>query len=142
MDTRFILVRAERPYIQFVAARVISTEKRFVVGGTNGGERDRSQVPGGVVERTTRALLLLGRVVHALTCRESIPLSGSPALPFIGRRGEQGLQMGERGKYQRYRRSFEGAGSSFFPVPAQLNMADRVRGGMFADPHRPCPGPF
>ena len=28
--------------------------------------------------------------------------------------------MGERGKYQRYRRSFEGAGSSFFPVPALL----------------------
>ena len=28
--------------------------------------------------------------------------------------------MGERGKYQRYRRSFEGARSSFFPVPALL----------------------
>ena len=25
-DTRFILVRAEYPYVQFVAARVISTE--------------------------------------------------------------------------------------------------------------------
>ena len=32
-DTRFILVRAERPYVQFVAAaRVISIEK-FVVAG-------------------------------------------------------------------------------------------------------------
>ena len=30
-DTRFILVRAERLYVQFDATRVISTE-RFVVG--------------------------------------------------------------------------------------------------------------
>ena len=43
-DTRFILVRAECLYVQFAAtARVISTE-RFVVGGTNGRESDRSQV--------------------------------------------------------------------------------------------------
>ena len=35
-DTRFILVQAECPYVQFAAAaRVIST-KRFVVGVTNG----------------------------------------------------------------------------------------------------------
>ena len=35
-DTRFILVQAECPYVQFVAtARVIST-KKFVVGVTNG----------------------------------------------------------------------------------------------------------
>ena len=35
-DTRFILVKAESPYVQFVsAARVISTE-RFIVGGING----------------------------------------------------------------------------------------------------------
>ena len=46
-DTRFILVRAECPYVQFVvAARVTSIEK-FVVGVTNGRERDRSQVSGG-----------------------------------------------------------------------------------------------
>ena len=42
-DTRFILVRAECPYVQFVAiARVISTEK-FVVGVTN--RREREKVP-------------------------------------------------------------------------------------------------
>ena len=41
-DIRFILVRAECPYVQSAAvARVISAE-RFVVGGTNGRERDRS----------------------------------------------------------------------------------------------------
>ena len=37
--------------------------KRFVVGGTNGRERDGSQVSGGKVERTPRAWLLLGCVL-------------------------------------------------------------------------------
>ena len=55
-DTRFILVRAECPYVQFVvAARVISTEK-FVVRVTNGRERDRSQVSGEMSERVLREL--------------------------------------------------------------------------------------
>ena len=61
-DTRFILVRVECPYIQFVAAaRVISTEK-FIVGVTNGRERDRSQVSDGKVEWVLRAWLLLSYV--------------------------------------------------------------------------------
>ena len=61
-DTKFILVRAECLYVQFVvAAHVISTE-RFVVGGTNGRERDRSQVSDGKVERVLRAWLLLSYV--------------------------------------------------------------------------------
>ena len=61
-DTRFILVRAECPYVQFTAvARVISTE-RFVVGVTNGRERDRSQVSDGNVEWVLRAWLLLSYV--------------------------------------------------------------------------------
>ena len=56
-DTRFILVRAECPYVQFAAAaRVISTE-RFVVGGTNVLERDRSQVSDGKVERGAESLV-------------------------------------------------------------------------------------
>jgi len=54
-NTRFILVQAEYPYVQFaVVARVISTE-RFIVGGTNGRERDRSQVSDRKVERAERA---------------------------------------------------------------------------------------
>ena len=73
--------------------------------------------------------------------QELIPLVGGPALPFIDQGGE-GLQMGERGKYQGYRRSFEGSGSSFFPAPALYNMADSVRSGVFVDLHRPCPGLF
>ena len=49
-DTMFILVRAECPYVPFItAARVISTEK-FVVGVTNGRERDKSQVSDEKVE--------------------------------------------------------------------------------------------
>ena len=59
----FIMVRAECPYVQFAAAaRVIST-KRFVVGGTNNQERDRSQVSDGKVERVLRAWMLLSCVV-------------------------------------------------------------------------------
>ena len=62
-DTRFILVWAECPYVQFaVAAHVIST-KRFVVRGTNGGERDMSQVSDGKVERVLRGWMLLSYVV-------------------------------------------------------------------------------
>ena len=59
-DTRFILVRVECPYIQFAAAAHAISTKRFVVGGTNGRERDRSQVSDGKVERMPRARLLLG----------------------------------------------------------------------------------
>ena len=57
-DTRFILVRAECPYIQFAAARVICT-KKFVVGGINWRERDGTQVSDGKVERMQNAWLLL-----------------------------------------------------------------------------------
>ena len=61
-DTRFILVRAECPYVQFVAtARVIYTEK-FIIGVTNGRERDNFQVSDGKVEWMPRARLLLSYV--------------------------------------------------------------------------------
>ena len=60
--TRFILVLAECPYVQFMAAaHVISTEK-FVVRVTNGRERDKSQVSDGKVEWMLRAQLLLNYV--------------------------------------------------------------------------------
>ena len=61
----FILVWTECPYIQFMdAAHVISTEK-FVVGVTNGRERDMSQVSDGKVEWALRARLLLSYVLKA-----------------------------------------------------------------------------
>ena len=60
----FILVRTKCPYVQFVAiAYVISTEE-FIVGVTNGQERDRSQVSDGKVERVLRAWLLLSYVLE------------------------------------------------------------------------------
>ena len=61
-DMRFILVRAECPYVQSaIAAHVINTE-RFVVGGTNDRERDMSQVSDRKVKRVLRARLLLSCV--------------------------------------------------------------------------------
>ena len=54
-DIRFILVQAECPFVQSVAAYVISIEKRFVAGGTNDRERDMSQVSDGRVKRKPRA---------------------------------------------------------------------------------------
>ena len=89
-DTRFILVRAECPYVQFaVVARVIST-KRFIVGDTNGQERDRSQVSDGKVEQVLRAQLLLSCVLCGAWCVESIsPLSGVPCPPFYRSRGSR-----------------------------------------------------
>jgi hypothetical protein len=58
-DTRFILVRAECPYVQFAAARVVSTKKMV---GSSGRERDRSRVSEGKVKVMPRVRLLLGCV--------------------------------------------------------------------------------
>ena len=70
-------------------ARVIST-KRFVVGGTNGRERDRSQVSDGKVERALRARLLLSCVLCGAWCVDLIrPLSGVPYPPFYRPRGSR-----------------------------------------------------
>ena len=42
-DTRFILVRVECPYVQFVAASCVISTKNFIVGVTNGRERKMFQ---------------------------------------------------------------------------------------------------
>ena len=98
-DTRFILVRAECPYVQFAAAaHVISTE-RFIVRGTNGQERDRSQVSDGKGERTLRARLLLSYMLCAAWCVELIhPLSGVPCLPFYRSRGSRDYKWEKEGE--------------------------------------------
>ena len=76
-DTRFILVRAECLYVQFAAAAHVINTERFVVGGTNGRERDKSQVYDGKVEHVLRARLLLSCVLCGAWCVELIrPLSG------------------------------------------------------------------
>ena len=82
-DTRFILVWAKCPYVQFAAAAHVIRTERFVVGSTNGRERDRSQVSDGKVKRTLRAQLLLSCVLCGAWCVGLIhPLSGVPYLPF------------------------------------------------------------
>ena len=58
----------------------------FIVGGTNGRERDRSQVFDGKVEKTPRARLLLGCVLKMID-QKSVLLVGCPALPFIDQGG-------------------------------------------------------
>ena len=85
-DTTFILVRTECPYVQFVAAACIIRTERFVIGDTNGRERDRSQVSDEKVERMLRARSLLGCMSDVL-CVELIsqkvgPFSGVPYPPF------------------------------------------------------------
>ena len=99
-DTRFILVRAKCPYVQFVAACIISTE-RFIVGATNGRERDMSQVSDGKVETIPRARLLLSYVLCDVLCIELIrPLSGVSCPPFYRPRGA-GITDGRKRKNQR-----------------------------------------
>ena len=67
-DTRFILVWVECPYVQFAAAAHVISTKRFVVGVTNGRERDMYQVSVGKVERTLRAWLLISYVLCDAWC--------------------------------------------------------------------------
>ena len=65
-------------------ARVIST-KKFIVGVTNGRERELNQVSDGKVERTLRALLLLSYVLCDAWCVLffGLPLfNGVPCLSF------------------------------------------------------------
>ena len=53
---------------------VLLALKRFVIGGINGRERDKSQVSDEKVERMPRARLLLGCVSYDVLCVESIVL--------------------------------------------------------------------
>ena len=123
-DTRSILFRAECPYVQFAAARVISTE-RFVLEGTNGRERDRSQVSDGKVERALRARLLLSCVLCGAWCVQLIrPFSGVPCLPFYRSRGSRAYRWEKK---HRPRSPFEGVGPSFSAEPALLTWPDSVR---------------
>ena len=119
-DTRFILVRAECPYVQSTAAaRVIST-KKACSRGTNDRERDMSQVSDGKVEQVLRAWLLLSCMLCGAWCVELIrPLSRVPCPPFYRSRGA-GITDGGKKKNLRPRRSFEDAKSSFSFEPAPL----------------------
>ena len=76
--TRFILVWAECPYVQSVSAYVISTEKRFIVGGVNDPERDGSQVSDGMVERVAESLGRCSAVCEVLCVFNLFIKSRSP----------------------------------------------------------------
>ena len=76
-----------------VAARVICT-KRFIVGGTNGQERDMSQVSDGKVKQVLRAWMLLSYVVWCVR-NQSVPLVGCVAFLFIDQ-GEAGIIDGTK----------------------------------------------
>ena len=52
----------ECPYVQFVAAAHVISTKKFIVGVTNGRERDRSQVSDGKIKWVPRARSLLSYV--------------------------------------------------------------------------------
>ena len=87
-DTRFILVWAEHPYVQFAAIAPVISTKRFIVGVTNGREKDRSQVSDGKVERALRVWLLLSYVLCDAWCVLLIhPFSGVPCPHFYRPRG-------------------------------------------------------
>ena len=117
-DTRFILVRAECPYVQFAVACVINAKKGFVVGGINVRERDWSQVSDGKVERMPRARLLFGYVLCDVLCVESIhPLSGVPCPPFYRSRGSRDYRWEKEKKI----RGREGPSKvSGLPFPSSL----------------------
>ena len=99
--TRFILVRAECPYVQFAASACIISTERFVAGDTNARERDMSQVSDGKVERMLRAWLLLSYVLYGVWCVELIhPFSGVPCPPFYRPRGSRNYRWKKEKKLE------------------------------------------
>ena len=88
-DTRFILVRAECPYVQFAAAaRVISTE-RFVVGVQT---VERGTCPKSLMERSKcveSSVAAQQCVMWCVRCEIDPSLSGVPCLPFYRSRGSR-----------------------------------------------------
>ena len=67
-DTRFILVQTECSYVQFAAVACVISTERFVVGGTNGRERDGSQVSDGMVEKVAESLVAAQLSVKCRGC--------------------------------------------------------------------------
>ena len=95
----FILIRAERLYVQFAAARV--TDTWFVVGVTNRLKRERIR---SLSERVLRARLPLSRVLVFFS-RGLPPFHGAPCFPFYRRR-ESADYNGGKGE-EREREGFQ-----------------------------------
>ena len=131
---RFILVQVECPYVQFIAAACITNTEKFLVGVTNGRERDMSQVSGGKSERVPRAWLLLSRVFVSCSCVfiwlesdwgdliGSSLLHGMPYFPFYRPRESTGYSVGREENEREREKSFRITGSffSFRRVPPTL----------------------
>ena len=77
----------------------------------------------------------------AMCCvwNQSIPLVWCPALPFIDQ-GGAGITDGRKRKTRGWRRSFEGARSSFPPVPVLLTWQTMSRMACSLILIGPCPG--
>ena len=77
-----------------------------------------------------------------LICPKSIPLVGGPTPPFIDQ-GGAGVYRWEK---EENTKGIEGPsrepGLHFSLCLPCFNMADRVKGGVFAGPRRPYPGPI
>ena len=114
--------------------------KRFIVGGTNGRERDRSQVSDGMVERTLRARSPLGCMRDVL-CVELIPLCGVSCPPFYRPRGSRGFTDGRKRKKPKVEVALRRCRAFPFPWACTSVMPDHARDGTSADPDRAMPWP-
>ena len=85
----------------------------------------------------------LGRslTMCVLPCFWSVPLVGSPALPFIDQ-GGAGVTDGRKRKIPKESKVLRGSRVFLFPCACPANMADRVRDGVFADPYRAVSWPL
>ena len=97
-----------------------------------------SQVFDGKVKKMPRARLLLG----CMLCVESIcPLSGVPCPPFIDQGGAW-ITDGRNRKKPKVEKVLRRSWVFLSPYACLDDMADRVRDGMFVDPHSVVPWPL
>ena len=124
----FILVLAERPYVQFAIAHVTGTW--FAVGVTNRQERERIQVSGGRSGRVLRARLPLSRVLVSCSCVQIPLFMGRPASPFVGE-GKTRVTDEEKEKNER-EEGFQGCRVLLLHAgpadPIDINRNDSIRG--------------
>ena len=74
--------------------------------------------------------------------QKSVPSVGGPALPFINQGGSRVYRWEKEENSKGIEGPSRELGLPFSLCLPYFNMADRVRGGVFADPRRPYPGPI
>ena len=70
--------------------------------------------------------------------QKSVPLVGSPALPFIDQGESRGYKWRKR-KKPKVEKVLRGSRVFLFPCACPANMVDHVGDGMFANPYRVVP---